>query len=266
MWRTIGILLLAACPVLAAPLKLVVSTTLLEGIAVAVGGDRVVVTPVIPHAMCPGHFDLSPRMAETIASSDLFMQHGFEAFARGLVLADGDARRVVLKVAGNGMVPDVHRQITAAVTDALCAARPEDAGFFRAHAATYTDCIAASEEALQPLRQSLAGVPVLAAVMNAPFIAWMGCRVAGTFPRDEGISAKALAALVRDGRRDGVRLIADNQQSLGRTGRTLAAELDVPLIVLSNFPAPEAGGYPAALKQAVESLAAALGREPDGQE
>ena len=244
------------------PLRVVASTTLIEGIVAAVGGNRVTASAVIPYAMCPGHFDLSPRTATSIAEADLFLQHGFEAFARGLTFADDGPRRVVLSVAGNGMIPAVHRQIVESVVDALCAARPADTAIFKANAAAYDQQIGQAEEAVQDARATLAGVPVLAAVMNTPFVEWTGCKVIDTFPRDEGLSARALGRLLQQGRQADVRLIVDNQQSLGRTGRKLAEELGVPLIVLSNFPPVENGGYPAALQTSLSTLTDALPQTP----
>ncbi len=251
----------------AEPLRVVAATTLIEGIVTAVGGDRVTVTSVIPYAMCPGHFDLSPHTAKAIATADLFLQHGFEAFARGLTFADGGPQRVVLKLDGNAMIPAVHRELTTLITDTLCQARPADAAAFQANAAAYRQRIYQAEAAVQGSRAKLAGVPVLAAVMNAPFVAWTGCKVVATFPRDEGLSARALGTLLQKGRQEGVRLIVDNQQSLGRTGRKLAKELDVPFLVLNNFPPLENGGYPAALQASLNELTEAIKppAEPQGR-
>lgn len=255
-----GLLLLFSVAVHAEPLQVTVSTTLIEGVAAAVGGGQVALVPVIPYAMCPGHFDLSPRKAAEIASTSLFLQHGFEAFARGLTFAGGGPRRVVLKVDGNGMIPSVHRELTAAVTEALCEAAPADAGLFRTNAAAYLERIAAAESATVADRAALDGVPVLTAVMNAPFVEWTGCKVAGTFPRDEALSARALGELIRNGRATGVRMIVDNQQSMGRTGKQLADDLGIPLVILSNFPALDNDGYPGALRGALRELTAASGR------
>jgi len=251
----------------AEPLRVVASTTLLDGIVTAIGGDRTIVTSVIPYAMCPGHFDLSPHTAKSIATADLFLQHGFEAFARGLTFADGGPQRVVLKLDGNAMIPAIHRELTTLITDTLCQARPADAAAFQTNAAAYRQRIDQAEAAVREARDKLTGVPVLAAVMNAPFVEWTGCKVVGTFPRDEGLSARALGTLLQKGRQEGVRLIVDNQQSLGRTGRKLADDLGVPLVVLSNFPPVGDGGYPAALQASLKELTQAIKppAEPQGR-
>ncbi len=242
----------------APPLRVVASTTLLEGIVVAVGGDRVAVSVVIPYAMCPGHFDLSPHTAKSIATADLFLQHGFEAFARGLTFADDGPRRVVLSVEGNGMIPAVHREITRKVLAALCKARPSDAPAFQTNAEAYFQEIDNAEALVLAKREKLDGTPALAAMMNAPFVEWAGCKVIATIPRDEGFSAKTLVTLILQAKISKVRLIVDNQQSLGRAGRKLADELGVPLIVLSNFPPVENGGYPAALQASLSNLVQSL--------
>lgn len=253
---TLMVILLWFSSVLPAePLQVTVSTTLIEGIAAAVGGDRVTLIPVIPYAMCPGHFDLSPRKASEIANSSLFLLHGFEAFARGLTFAGKGPRRAVLKVDGNGMIPSVHRELTDAVTEALCDAAPADAELFRANAAAYRERVTAAEEATKGNRTLLSGVPVLTAEMNAPFVEWTGCRIVGTFPRDEALSARTFGELIRLGKEAGVRMIVENQQSMGRTGRRLADELGVPFVLLSNFPPLDNDGYPGALKTALNDLA-----------
>lgn len=268
MTQSISLLLclwLGASIQAAEPLRVVTSTTLIEGIALAIGGDQVSVTSVIPYAMCPGHFDLSPHTAKTIAEADLFLQHGFEAFARGLTFADGGPQRVVLKLDGNAMIPAVHRELTALITDVLCKARPAEASAFQTHAAAYNQQIDQAEMAVQGARKKLAGVPVLAAAMNAPFVEWTGCKVIGIFPRDEGLSARTLGTLLQQGKQQGVRLIVDNQQSLGRTGKRLAEELDVPFLVLSNFPPVKDGGYPVALQASLDALAEATKSRAEAQ-
>ncbi len=253
------IMLLRPGAVLADPLNVVVSTTLLEGIVAGIGGERVAVTSVIPYAMCPGHFDLSPHMANAIATSGLFLQHGFEAFARGLPFASGGPKRGVLMVSGNGMIPDVHRALVREATAVLCEANPASATYYQDGAARYLARVDAAEVAVRDGRAALAGLPVVTAGMNAAFVEWAGCRVVAQFPRDEGVSAGVMLQLARMARREGVRLVVENRQSAGRTGETLAHELDVPLVMLSNFPDVESGGYPVELKAAIRALQSGVG-------
>lgn len=243
---------------LAEPLRVTVSTSLIEGIAMQVGGDRVTLVPVIPFAMCPGQFDVSPRTAAAIEASDLFLLHGFESFARGLRFPGGGPTRVRLEVSGHGLVPSVHRDLTRAVKKALVSASPEDAELFRTRAEAYLEEVDAVVSGMEDERLALRDVPVLASSLNAPFVEWLGLTVEATFPRDEALSARALGELVRQGRSAHVRLVVDNRQSLGRTGQHLARELGVPLVVWSNFPSVESGGYPMALREALESVLAAV--------
>jgi ABC-type Zn uptake system ZnuABC Zn-binding protein ZnuA len=208
--------------------------------------------------MCPGHFDLSPRTALTIANADLFIQHGFEPFTRGLTFDDNQTTRIIMQNKGNGMIPSVHRKLTQEILDALCKADPANASTYQTNALAYLDRIEEVEKTVAPLRKRLAGIPVFTAVMNAPFVSWTGCKVVDTFPRDENLSARKMIALLKDGKRRQVRLVVDNQQSLGKTGNKLSQSLSVPLTILSNFPAVEEGGYPAALTRSLKQLTEAL--------
>jgi hypothetical protein len=72
------------------------------------------------------------------------------------------------------------------------------------------------------------------------------------------LSARTLGTLLQKGKQEGVRLIVDNQQSLGRTGKRLSDELDAPFLILSNFPPVQDGGYPAALQASLNALTEAL--------
>jgi ABC-type Zn uptake system ZnuABC Zn-binding protein ZnuA len=90
-------------------------------------------------------------------------------------------------------------------------------------------------------------MPVVCAGMNRDFAAWMGLRVIADFPRDEDISVKDIRDILAECRKQGARLVIDNMQSGGKIGQTIAENMDIPLVILTNFPetgVPVSSGYP----------------------
>ncbi len=231
-----------------------VSTTLLGSVVRAVAGPLVELNLLIPPRMCPGHFALTPQQAARIAASDVFLTHGFEPFMRA---AGGRFSGVhhQVQVRGNTMVPVVHRELAVEIRDLLIARLPQHRARFEANAAAYAEAI---QEAVRELRPGLAlidGLPVLSAAQNRELTEWMGVSVAASFPRDEALTPQGYRELLDRARAGGVRLVIDNLQSSGRLGHRLANALDVPLVVISNFPdSLDADAYPAALRAACSAV------------
>ncbi|MGI5922440.1 MAG: metal ABC transporter substrate-binding protein [Lentisphaeria bacterium] len=241
---------------LAEPLRVLCTTTQLGAATTAIGDNDVAVTTIIPFGVCPGHFDLSPRQAEKLRQADMVFFHGYERFLTTLAAGMPDMAVQRVEVAGNWMIPAVHRQGASVLTELLSAKRPERREQFAARLAQYLRDIDAAVAAQAPIVAALRDRPVLCAAMNSDVVADLGCAVAGVFPRDEELSAQRLAALISTGKKAHVSLVIDNLQSGGKGGATIARELGVPLVVLTNFPTSE--GYPATLRQNAAALQAAL--------
>src|SRR4030042_2454755 len=97
-------------------MKVVTCTSLLGYIAGQVGGDMVEVINLIPPVQHPGNFNVRPGDVQTLASSKLFLVHGWpgEGFVDKLVESANNPGLVVYmaSVEGNWMTPAV--QSTAA--------------------------------------------------------------------------------------------------------------------------------------------------------
>jgi zinc transport system substrate-binding protein len=263
-WTAIGLLFvlgwvwLPACRA-ADRLQVTCTTTLIESAVRAIGQERVSATTIVPFGMCPGHFDISPREVARIKGSDLFLAHGFERFLKDLAKDDKDTISIVsVGVQDNWMIPSVYCEAVERITDILSSQCPASAAFFQQNAARYQRAIRREERRLRGELAYLHNTPVLCSELSASFVTWMGFVVAATFPRDEDISVKGLRDIVRAARRAGVRCVFDNLQSSGRVGSTLASELEVPVVMLSNFPLGKAPSYLATLEQTGQKITTVL--------
>ena len=85
----------------------------------------------------------------------------------------------------------------------------------------------------------LSSINVLCDVQQSGFVAWTGLNIVATYDRPETFTPQVVKDLVDQGTEGSVTLVIDNMQTGGESGKSLAEELGVAHIVLSNFP----GGY-----------------------
>lgn len=255
--RALALLLpLPWLPAADGPLRVTCTTTHLSCVVRTIGRDHVDVTAIVPFGMCPGHFDLAPREAEALGRADLILAHGFERFLEDVRAGHPTIAVTTVPVPGNWMVPEIHRAGAKAVADLLCASRPGLEDTFRAHLDAYLHDLDALLRQQAPEQARRQGRRVLCSVMNRDLVEALGLDVLAAFPRDEDLSARGLADIVLPARRAGIAMVIDNRQSSGKVGRTLATELGVPLVLLTNFPpdAPGRQGYLAALERNYSAL------------
>lgn len=265
---TVGLLCLLSWAWVPAPgaaecLQITCTTTLIESAVRAIGRDRVSATTIVPFGMCPGHFDISPGEVKRIKESDLFIAHGFERFLRDLV--NGDKHTIPLVSVGvreNWMIPGVHIQAVERITDILSSHGPSSAAFFEKNAAQYSGAIRRAEKQLLGKLAYLRDTPVICSELNASFIRWLGFSVVATFPRDEDVSVRGMSDIVIAAKRAGVHCVIDNLQSSGRVGKSLASELGISLVMLSNFPNERPPSYIETLEQIGRKITSVLHAAP----
>ncbi|NLE53292.1 MAG: zinc ABC transporter substrate-binding protein, partial [Lentisphaerae bacterium] len=154
---------LCAAVAVAEPLQVLCTTTQLGAATMAIGGDAVAVTTIIPFGMCPGHFDLSPRQAEKLRQADLVLFHGYERFLTTLAASMPDMAIQRVDVAGNWMIPAVHRQGAIAVAALLSARGPELREHFTDRLGQYLQAIDDAVAAQAPVVAALRDRAVLCA-------------------------------------------------------------------------------------------------------
>lgn len=220
------------------------TTTHIAAILEAVGGDKVEITTVIPSGMCPGHFDISPGELINIRNSELVIYHGYERFMKDLIKENQEKNAFVkVDVNDNWMIPNVHVMAVREIETILSSEFPDLSGYFSNNAEMYIQRIMEAKTRLLVSLEDVRGRKVVASSMNADFIKWTGLEIICTFGRDEDISLKEYSQVAATGARENAELVIDNLQSSGKTGQTLAAELEIPFQILSNFPEQSDKGY-----------------------
>lgn len=243
----------------------VVTTSLLECAVRDVAGDRLQVRRLIPPKSCPGHFDATPADLDAIARAALFIRHDYQSFLdRRLVQTGRAARRAyALPTAGPQTLPANYAALCRALCDALAESFPAEAGDFRRRLTVAEAAVrAAGEDALKSMAP-ISGLPVVASRQQKAFCEWAGLRVVAVFDDADQASLRSVEQTVSSAKRGGAKAVVCNLQSGLREGQNLAARINVPAVVLTNFPdvtAPD-GGYRAMLLANASALVAGLSRE-----
>jgi len=250
-------------------LRITCTTTLMSSVVRAVGGDRVNVHTVIPYGMCPGHFDLTPGEAETLRSADMILCHGFERFLDGLETGPG-TKKITVQIKGNWMIPQVYLQAVTNIRDILTKAMPASEALFAERADVYSRRVIQAAETFAESIAPFQGTPAVCAGMSRELAESMGLWAVAEFARDEDVSVRALHQILTRAEEQGAVLVIDNMQSSGKVGRVIADELDVPFVMLSNFPASDSGTagkppYLAALSSNYSAVLRALEAEGESE-
>jgi zinc transport system substrate-binding protein len=230
-------------------LKVVTTTSLMEQVAIRVGGDMVDVVNIIPPAQCPGHFDVKPGDIQKLADADLFLMHGWqgEMFSEELIASadNPDLTTVVINAKvgenTNWMTPPVQKAAVDLIADALSQVDAGNSAAYQEKAVDYKAAIDAKEAEIKGrlARENLAVVNVMCNEQIAGLVQWMGLNIVSIYGRPDSLTPQVVKELVDTARKEGVVLFIDNLQSGADAAAQMAEELGCKRITLTNFP----GGF-----------------------
>jgi zinc/manganese transport system substrate-binding protein len=256
----------------AEPVRVLVSFSVLEDIARKVGGNDVVVTSLIGPDANEHVFEPSPDQVRLLTRSRLFIVNGFglegwrtrliqSAQYRGpvVIAADGITPLTTTETSETAASPDPHawqdprNGIVYAenITQALARIDPEHAEAYRRRFRDYRTALDALD---RNVRDGLAAIPVekRQVITTHDAFAYYGKAYGVAFMAPEGLStesepsAKSVAALIRQIRRQGIKaLFLENisdprlmEEIARETGATLGPPLYSDALSGPNGPAP----------------------------
>jgi ABC-type Zn uptake system ZnuABC Zn-binding protein ZnuA len=264
-WLLMAILVpaLATIPVLGscssqsgAKLKVVTTTSLIAYVVNEVGGSSVSVANIIPPTMCPEDFAPRPEYIRSLlAEADLFLLHEWqeELFPRDLIDSIENPTLSVVSISArigtndNWITPPVQLIATDKITEALIGMSSENSDTYRKNAEKYRKQIRNKEaqirarledEELRELTgvQDFTTVNVMCTESIVEFVKWTGLNVAAVYDRPDSQSPQTVDDLADFGRTNSVWLIIDDVQCRSDAGKDIAKALDIPIVILSNFP------------------------------
>ena len=237
-------------------LDIVCTTTHLSAIVIVLGGDNVTVTTLIPYGMCPGHYELTPGQVSDLYQADIILAHGYEYFLKKINQKTG-IKINQIDISENALLPAVHLKTAEKTAEILIHYKPGMQKTIRQNLKIYSKKIITAETEIKALFPCFENVSILCADMNRTFLEWLGFHIVGSFPRDEDLSLGSMSAVIMKTKRNKTQMVVDNLQSSGAVGTTLASELQIPYIIISNF--PQNNNYIDTLQHNCKSIFNALG-------
>jgi zinc transport system substrate-binding protein len=241
--------------------RIVTSDTILSGmIASLLPSNRYSIEVILPPGQCPGHYDVKLSDIEKMKKADLTV-----AF-KGMPLTDKVGlfgREQLLVDAGgrNWMAPDSYIYGLGVLAEKLSKRFPEDQDEIMSRKEEIIRKVKAGTNSLieKIKRTGLFGKPIIASSMQKEVLQWMGFRVVGEYGRPEAMSTREVVRLSRIGKDQHAIAVVDNLQSGPEAGKGIAETLQVPHVVLTNFPSEK--GYLATLEENVNVMLAATIRK-----
>lgn len=292
MSRLFLLMLLAAGPLSAAPLKIITTTPDLADLARRVGGARVSVESLARGFQDPHHVEAKPSLVLKLRAADLFIQTGLDLEAGWAPLLLQGARRAVVQPGGAGFldasvfiepleVPtnvsraggDIHPggnphyladprnavRVAEGIARKLAERDPAGAPEYKANARAFVGLLNQRlvqwEKQLAPLR----GTPFVSYHRNLAYFAdWAGLEPAGEIEPKPGIppSPRHTAELIQRMKADKVGLVLTMPYFEKRAPESLARATGARVIVLALGPdaVPGASDYIAAVEHNVNEI------------
>lgn len=226
-------------------LTIVTSTSLMEYIVKQVGGSHVDVTNLVPPNQHPGNFDIKPSDVQNLARADLLLLHGWpgEGYADKLITSAANPSLIVVKASidGNWMIPSNQAAAVDKVVQVLSENDSRNAAAYQKAAEAYKKRIRDVEKDIQSKLANYAGNNVIASARQADFLKWAGFNVVASFVSPQELTPQKVKELVDAGKAGGVVLVVNNLQDSQDAGQSIARELGVTNLNLSNFPGGFAG-------------------------
>lgn len=233
---------------------IVTADTILSGMAAALlPPERYSVEAILPPGQCPGHYDVKLSDVEKMKKADLNISFRGMGFMNKS--GDGGAPQLFVEAGDrNWMAPPSYIYGLSIIAAELGNRFPEDRAAIMGRKKVAISAVKKKSDLLAgKLRESgTYGYPVIASSLQKETLAWMGFRVIGEYGRPEAMSARELVRLTKIGREQKVIMVVDNLQSGPDAGKGIAEALDVPHVVLTNFPSEK--GYAATLEENVNCV------------
>jgi zinc/manganese transport system substrate-binding protein len=263
------------------PIKIVAAESVYGDLARQIGGSHVEVASILTHPnQDPHEFEASTATARQVAAAKLVIYNGadYDAWMPKLLSASRAPSRQVIEVARlvhkrageNPHVwydPAAISALAKALADALSTLDPT-------HRAEYAGRHAAFERSMQPLAERIAKLraefagsavtatePVFGYMADALGLEMRNGRFQLAVMNGTEPSARDIAAFENDLRSRSVKVLLYNIQTrnaLAERMRTVAAQAGVPVVGVSETPAP-GSAYPQWMAAQLDALARALG-------
>ena len=214
----------------------VVTTSLLETAVYEVLPPEVPIEVIrlLSPSACPGHFDLSPRIIPVLRAASLVIRHDYQGVLEKNISRIGIKAKSIQVVTTDStpLIPCNYYSLVeqvGAMNKTLFPARAHEINASVVEAGKRT-----KQLNTQALNSALLwkGTPIIAAAHIKEFCEWLGFDVIGVLNRPEETTPRDMENLVKLD----ADMIVCNLQEGSQAASSLSNRMDIPVVILSNFP------------------------------
>ncbi|MFC1607474.1 metal ABC transporter substrate-binding protein [Candidatus Latescibacterota bacterium] len=220
---------------------IVVTTSMLENIVREIypENESIKIVRLIPPGSCPGHFDLSPKVAPTLKKAAVIIRHDFQGVLEDKVttLTGQDIDTIAVTTPGSLLIPDNYSKLAVETASALTRIFPDDSNEISRRVTSVNIRMMSLSEKMQKQAEPWKDKPVIASSHQSKLCEWLGFHVTGVMNRPEDTTPRDISKLMSTD----VDIVIGNLQEGTQSAVTLGKRMDVPVAILSNF--PEAKDY-----------------------
>ena len=248
-------------------INITATTSDLQLIAREIGGTRVDAAAMIHPTICPSQTDLSPRVLERVARSNIVLSRPRETWVSALRFkAVGTIATLyqVIRAEGNLMVPYLHIRAATEFLELISRLDPNSRSYYEANFSEYVYRIRFEADRLRRMLDGKRNVNIISEHNLKTFLEWLGFNVVATYRTQNELSARQLAELNRTIQQRNVVLVVDNLQAGTNIGFMLSEDNGLRHAVISNFPL--GGSYLSTLQDNIQRISRALQAQPPAEE
>ena len=218
-------------------IKIAVTTSNLADLLDEICEDKIDVFTIIPTTMCPGTYDIDAKTIKEINKCNVVLYHHWQPWVKNLKYKTTKLGIVYreLKTRGNLMIPYINLRAAQELLDLLSIWDSDNKSFYEQNFLNYSFKVNFLAEEIAKNGYNKYNKKIVCNSQISTFMEWLGFDVVMTYGKSSNLSSSEMFLLTKKIKKEKVKYAVDNLQAGTDVGRTLADDLKIKHIVVSNF-------------------------------
>ena len=218
-------------------IKIAVTTSNLADLLDEICEDKIDVFTIIPTTMCPGTYDIDAKTIKEINKCNVVLYHHWQPWVKNLKYKTTKLGIVYreLKTRGNLMIPYINLRAAQELLDLLSIWDSDNKSFYEQNFLNYSFKVNFLAEEIAKNGYNKYNKKIVCNSQISTFMEWLGFDVVMTYGKSSNLSSSEMLLLTKKIKKEKVKYAVDNLQAGTDVGRTLADDLKIKHIIVSNF-------------------------------
>lgn len=218
-------------------IKIAVTTSNLSTLLNEICKDKIEVITIIPTTMCPGTYDIDAKTIKELSSCNVILYHTWQPWVKNLKYKISKLGIVYreIKAEGNMMIPYINLRAAKEILDLVSVWNQENKEFYEKNFLDYSFKVNFISEEIIKSNTNKYNKKIVCNNKIKSFLEWLGFEIVATYGKASNISSAEMIMLTKKIKKEKVKYVIDNLQAGTDIGRSLAEDLKLKHIVISNF-------------------------------